>query len=226
MFTVIPTNSHSDAGEWKELDRGLYVIDFLIDKAQGNNNDPAKITVLKINPANYKFTLLSAAQLNEQPMSAKQWAQKYGLVAAFNAGMYLTDGLTSVGYMKNYGYVNNARIVKKYNSVFAFNRKSDDMPQVQIIDLVCQDFDRLKDKYETLIQNIRMISCDRQNVWKDQRDISSILALAMDNEGNVLVIFAEAYYNAHDLIDELLVLPLSIEKAMYLEGGREAMLYV
>ncbi|NQU65583.1 MAG: phosphodiester glycosidase family protein, partial [SAR324 cluster bacterium] len=54
----------------------------------------------------------------------------------------------------------------------------------------------------------------------------STAAFALDNRGNVLFIHAKEPYSTHDLIDILQSLPLSIDRAMYLEGGPQAQLFV
>jgi uncharacterized protein YigE (DUF2233 family) len=48
----------------------------------------------------------------------------------------------------------------------------------------------------------------------------------LDKAGNVLFIFSEAPYSGYDFNNLLLSLPISIFNAMYLEGGREASLYL
>jgi uncharacterized protein YigE (DUF2233 family) len=50
--------------------------------------------------------------------------------------------------------------------------------------------------------------------------------LGVDKDGNVMLIFTEAPYSAHDFINILLSLPVSIYNAMYLEGGSLANLYL
>jgi hypothetical protein len=71
-----------------------------------------------------------------------------------------------------------------------------------------------------------MISCDRQNVWTRQDSKWSILALGMDTEGNILLLFSRTPNTVHDFIEILMSLPLSLKSAMYLEGGPQASLYL
>jgi len=71
-----------------------------------------------------------------------------------------------------------------------------------------------------------MISCEQQNVWSQQPTGWSTLAIGMDKNHNVLVIFSQQSYSVHDLIEILLSLPISIYNAMYLEGGPQASLYL
>ncbi len=204
---------------WKNVDEGLFLKEF--DFREVSN---AKVTIVKIDPKVYSFKLLSASELGKVKMTPKQWCQKCSLFSAINAGMYQEDGLKNVGYMKNFNHINNSRL-NTYKAILAFNPVDPDVPEIQIIDLQYQDFDKLKSKYHTLIQNIRMISCQQENVWKRQEKASSIAAFGIDKDGNAMFIFTEAPFSGHDFGNILLSLPISIYNAMYLEGGPEANLY-
>jgi len=200
---------------WKRIDDGLSLGEF----------NSQKITLLRIDPKYYSFRLLCASENKKLRMTAKQWCQKNNIISAMNAGMYQSDGMTNVGYMKNFNHMNNPRLNTKYKAVLAFNPVDDTVPEVRIIDMKCHNFEGLRDKYQTLIQGIRMISCRQENVWQKQNNLWSITAFGMDKSGNGLFIFAEPAYSVHDFINILLSLPISLYNAMYLEGGPEATLY-
>jgi hypothetical protein len=91
--------------------------------------------------------------------------------------------------------------------------------------LKCKDFEKLRDNYQTLVQNIRMISCQQENVWRRQNKIWGQAVFGMDKNGNALFIFTESRYSGYEFASILLSLPISIYNAMYLEGGQEANLY-
>ena len=208
-----PALSQNDL--WKRIDDGLFV-----------GEVPSRgVTFIKAAPAAYSYRLLSASENNNVRMTARKWCQANNLASATNAGMFLPDGLTNVGYMKNFSHVNSPRLGTNYNAVLAFNRMDATVPEVQIIDLKCQEFARLKDKYQTFIQGMRMVSCRQENVWEKQDRMWSIAAFGMDKSGNGLFIFGETPYSVHDFTQLLLALPISLYNAMYLEGGPEATLY-
>jgi uncharacterized protein YigE (DUF2233 family) len=169
--------------------------------------------------------LLCASELGKIRLTPKEWSKKHNLTAAINAGMYQKDGLTNVGYMKNYLHLNNPRLNSTYKTVLAFNRVDSNVPEIQIIDLMCQDFEKLKPKYQTFIQSIRMISCNQENVWSKQDRRWSLAVLGVGKEGSVFFIFSEAPYSGYEFNNMLLSLDLSIFNATYLEGGPEASLY-
>jgi hypothetical protein len=200
---------------WKRIDDGLSLAEF---QSQG-------VTVVRVAPTAYSYKLLSASEYNNVRMTAKKWSQAHNLVSATNAGMFLPDGVTNVGYMKNFNHVNSPRLGTSYNAVLAFNRVDATVPEVQIIDLKCQEFGRLKEKYQTFVQGMRMVSCRQENVWEKQDRMWSIAAFGMDKGGNGLFIFGETPYSVHDFTQLLLSLPVLLYNAMYLEGGPEATLY-
>jgi len=98
---------------------------------------------------------------------------------------------------------------------------------VQILDRDCQDVPKLRGQYATLIQSIRMISCEGANVWSQQPHRKwSAAAIGQDRQHRILFIHSRARLTVHDLIDHLLALPLDLKRAMYVEGGPESQLYV
>lgn len=213
----------SQTPEWKQLDEGLYFAE--PEAPRKSNLGDSKISILKIDPDIYEFKLLTAKENQRKSRSLGQWAQAFQLTAVINAGMYQKDLLTSVGYMKNFRHINNNH-VNPNNDLFAFSPVDSTLPPARIIDRTCDDFDSLRQQYQCMFQSIRMISCDQKNVWAKQPNRWSIAVLGSDKSGNVLYIFARSPYRVHDFINMLLALPISIDRAMYLEGGAKAGIYV
>lgn len=221
--TLLAPDALTAGDRWEQIGDGLFLGKFEIQKRL--DEDLLKITILRIDPAKYGFRLLSASERDNQSRRIAEWAKNFGLIAAINAGMYHKDGITSVGYMKNHEHVNNPH-VNHYKTFFAFNPITLNLPPIQIIDRECKDFDNIKSKYHSIFQGIRMISCKGKNVWKQQSDKWSTAAIGVDKEGNALFIFGETPASVHDLIEALLALPISIQNAMYLEGGAPASFYL
>jgi uncharacterized protein YigE (DUF2233 family) len=211
-------------GPWKKLDVGLHVGEFRI--SHGSTIKDPTVTVVKVDPKLYSLKLLSASEHGKVKMTVKDWCRKHNLIAGINAGMFMEDGIKSVGYMKNFDHTNNPRVNGSHKAILAFNRLDPGIPEVQIIDLTCQDFESLRQKYQTFVQSIRMISCNQENVWTKQSKRWSMAVLGVDKDGNALLIFTEAPHSGHDFINVLLSLPVSVYNAMYLEGGPLASLYL
>jgi len=217
------TGSNPDT-VWQKLSDGLE-LGFFHSPHPSETGD-SMIRVLRFEPARYKLRLLNAsASENGRPLSAKEWCRQNGLVAAINASMYQADLKASVSLMRTKSHINNPRLSKDM-AILAFDRHSPNVPPVKIIDRQCEDFKTWGGKYKTLIQSIRMISCKGKNVWAQQTQKWSTAAIAVDHNGRVLFIHVGSFYSTHDLINILKKLPLNIDRAMYVEGGPPAQLYI
>ena len=208
---------------WEKIDDGLYLTEFIADLKSTSGD--SKITILKIDPEKYNFNLLTAKKIGENVKTADKWAEHKKQIAVINAGMYLSDFATNVGYMKDFDFVNNGKM-NADNTVLAFNRKDQNVPPIQIIDLVCQDWEDLKDKYNSFTQSIRMVDCNQKNRWSQQPKKWSMVIIGMDQDGNALFIFCRSPYSVHDFINILKATSINLYNAMYLEGGPEASFYL
>ncbi len=209
---------------WRNLEPGLEYAAFPFPRASKVGD--SLIRVLRIDPKRFEFQLLNAsAPEHVRSLTAKEWCQQNGLVAAINASMYQKNRRTSVSLMRTKTHTNNPRLSKDM-TILAFDRQNPDVPLAKIIDRQCEDFDTWKSKYGTLVQSIRMISCKGKNVWSQQPKKWSTAAIGIDCQGRVLFIHVRSPYSTHDLIDILIDLPLELSSAMYVEGGKEAQLYV
>jgi hypothetical protein len=210
-------------GRRERIGNGLVKIEYRapIRSAAGDN----KITSLRFDTSYYAFDVYCAVDYDSTPKTVSQWSRKLGLVAATNAGMYGKDYLSHIGYLKHKGSVRNSYFRDDYKTVFVCNPAVRGIPSVRLVDLQCIDFKVLMRQYNTVMQNIRMISCDGRNVWGQQSRQWSIAALATDSAGAIFLLFSQSPYSVHDFIDMIQRLMPSIVCAMYLEGGAPAALY-
>lgn len=211
--------------EWQKLADGLHL--GIFDSPQTAEIGDSKIRILRIDPEHYELKLLNASvSKKSRPLTAKQWCREHGLVAAINASMFQEDFRTSVSFMRTRTHVNNPRIREKDMTILAFDRLSPGVPRVKIIDRQCEDFKLWKNKYGSLVQSIRMISCKGKNVWRQRPKKYSTVAVGTDTADRVLFIHVGSAYSTHDLINILKQLPIQIARAMYTEGGSQAQLYI
>ena len=214
----------NSAGGWQKLADGLEL--GIFDSPLLAEIGDSKIRILRIDPERYELKLLNASVSTKgRSLTARQWCRQNGLVAAINASMFQADYKTSVSFMRTRTHVNNPRISKDM-TILAFDRLGIGAPEVKIIDRQCEDFKIWKNKYGTLVQSIRMISCKGKNVWRQQAKKWSTVAIGMDKADRVLFIHVGSPYSTHDLINILQKLPLDIARAMYAEGGSQAQLYI
>jgi len=219
-----PPASGAAAGPWVELEAGLDLAEF--PASAGAQGGEAVIRVVRVDPKRYVFQLLNASAPGQGlSLTAREWSLRNGMHAAINASMFQEDLRTSVSLMRTRSHTNNPRVSKDM-TILAFDRLDPGVPEVQIIDRECDDFGALRRRYGSLVQSIRMVSCNGRNVWSPQTRRFSIAAVGTDVEGHVLLIHSRIPFSVHDFVDVLLALPLGLRRALYVEGGPEAQMFV
>ncbi len=209
---------------WKNLEPGLDLGVFTAPKKSAFGD--SLIRVLRADTRFFSLKLLNSSALpSPKRHSVKKWAQQNALVAAINASMYQKNKVSSVSYMKTGKHVNSTW-VSKDKTVLAFDPTEKNISTVRIIDRECEDFGALRKQYATLVQSIRMVSCKGENVWAPQKKMWSTAAIGTDRQGRVLFIHVRSPYPTHELINMLLQLPIDLKRAMYVEGGADAQLYI
>jgi hypothetical protein len=208
---------------WSALEPGLDLGRF--EGPPGGSGDGV-ITVLRIDPARFELRLLNASAPGEGPArSARAWALRAGAVATINASMYQEDQRTSVSLMRTRGHVNHARLSKD-RTVLAFDPIEAGTAPFRIIDRDCDDLEATGRRYASLVQSIRLVSCERKNVWVPSDRRTSAAILGLDSLGRLLLVHARTAWPTSVLADALLALPIDLQRAMYVEGGAEAQLFV
>lgn len=221
---VLAARRDVGAAAWQAFEPGLELAVF--EAPRRSEAGDSRIRVLRIDPGRFELRLLNATAPGEgQRRTARDWCVRGGLSAAINASMYQEDLLTSVSLMRTRGHTNNGHLTKD-RSVLAFDPREAGLPPVALIDRECDPYDSLSKRYDTLVQSIRMVSCKRANVWSRQPKAWSAAAVGLDAAGRVLFIHVRSPYSTHDLIEMLLELPIDLARAMYVEGGPEAQLFV
>ncbi len=203
---------------WRELEPGLQYAEF--------ESAGFSLTALRIDPVRFDFVLCAAGRGDGKPRTLGEWCSSEGLHAAINASMYLPDGLTSTGYMRDGDYVNNARLVQRFGAFLVSDPDDPDLPAADILE---KDNDIWKDllpHYRLVIQNYRVISSQRRILWSPGGPLYSISAVARDGAGMVLFLHSREPIEAYTFAQRLLHLPLDIRTVMYVEGGGQAGLAV
>jgi hypothetical protein len=211
----------AQAPGWRALEPGL---DYgLFDGPPGEGD--RKIAVVRVDPAKFELRLLNASAPGEGgTYTVRSWALRAGASAAINASMYQADYRTSVSLMRTRDHVNQRRLSKD-KALLAFDPLVSGVPAARLVDRECEDLADAERHYGTLVQSIRMVSCERRNVWAQSERRSSIAAVGIDRRGRILFIHARTPWPVHELVKALLALPIDLAQAMYVEGGPEAQLY-
>ncbi|MDR3013407.1 MAG: phosphodiester glycosidase family protein [Chitinispirillales bacterium] len=211
--------------QWRSLEPGLEFARFR-SPHHPNADSSMMINILRIDTKRYNLRLLNASHPNQGSRhTARGWAQKEGMTAVINAAMYQMDYLKSVSFMKTSDHVNNSYISRD-RTILLFEPLQQHIPPVRIVDLDCDDFDQIRPLYGSAVQSIRMISCMGRNVWQQNDKRWSIAAIGIDKSGNLLFIQSTAPHSVHDFINVLRGLPISIDRAMYMEGGSPSQMYI
>ena len=206
--------------DWRQLEPGLDFGQFRL------NDNEALLTALRINPAYFNF-VLCARSLDGGPLrSLNQWAEQYDLSAAINASMYLPDGSTSTGYMKQDEHFNNKRVVQRFGAFFVAGPTQSSLPGAAIVDRDDPQWEQRITQYRIVIQNYRMTSADRRILWSPGGPHYSISAVAQDGDGRILFLHCRQPVEAYAFAQQLLHLPLNVRTVMYVEGGGQAGLLV
>lgn len=206
--------------DWRQLEPGLDFGQFRL------NDNEALLTALRIDPAYFNFILCARSQDGGPLRSLNQWAEQYNLSAAINASMYLPDGITSTGYMKQDEHFNNRRIVQRFGAFFVAGPTLPGLSGAAIVDRDDPQWEQHIGQYRLVIQNYRMTSADRRILWSPGGPHYSISAVAQDGDGRILFLHCRQPVEAYAFAQQLLHLPLNVRTVMYVEGGGQAGLLV
>jgi len=210
---------------WEVLEPGLELGRFhLCDQPA---SEPPSLIVARASSERFALRLVAASAIEGgTPRPARDWALERGLAVATNAGMYREDYVRHVGLMIDGEHVNNPVEVRDFRSVLAFRPRTPSDPPFVLADLDETSVDELRERYDALVQNLRMIDASGRNVWEQNDRRTATAALGVDGRGRLLFLFNRSPRSVHDLVDCMLELPLDLRRAQYLEGGPEAALYV
>ncbi|MDR2745007.1 MAG: phosphodiester glycosidase family protein [Desulfovibrio sp.] len=201
---------------WTNLEPGLDFGEFQIREGK------AHIVAVRLDPVYFDFVLCSRSEDGRASRFLHDWGEQYDLTAAVNASMYLPDGYTSTGYMRQGKHINNGRISRRFGGFFVAGPNAADLPGAGIIEQDNPDWRQIIDHYTLVIQNYRMISADRRILWAPGGPLYSISAVAEDGRGHVLFLHCREPIEAYAFAQQLLHLPLDVRTVMYVEGGGQA----
>lgn len=221
---LLQWSAFGDEG-WLTLAPGLDAGYFKVERYTDSGD--SVVTVLRVDPSLYSLEVLDAKSLAGESHSARGWAETHDAIATINAGMFTTDGVTHVGFMRVNGAV-VSRGRNGYQSVLAIGTPpASDQPTFRIFDVDADPPDTSYRSFPTMVQNLRLIKRPAENRWNITSEKTwSEAALAEDSLGRALLIFCKSPYSMPEFNQIILGLPLGIVAAQHLEGGSEAQMYV
>ena len=219
---LLAGSAYAEESLWKVLEPGFSLAHFTPDT---DGLSAANIVVLRLDPEEVEFVLLSASHKGNAA-SLSGWADAHNLAAAINASMYLPDGVTSTGYMRNGESLNNARIMTNFGAFFVAGRRDGGKPSATLLDRTQDDWETALPLYDIVVQNYRLISADGRMLWMPGGPSYAAAAIGQDTHGNILFIHSREPMSGENFGNLLLTLPLDLRMVMYVEGGTQASMLV
>ncbi len=218
----------AQADDWQALAPGLELREFVISNLEGDTlESQGSLAVLRIDLTRFDL-VLGAALKTGRSLPMPEWVRQHGFVAAINAAMFRADDrLRSTGFMRDNKVVVNSFMHPDYGAFLVFQPQDPSLPAVRWVDRKQDDdWQDILAKYNGVIQNYRLISRDRQNLWEPTLRRHSVAAVAMDQQDRLFFIHSRPPLSLHEFAQALLDLPLNLVGAMYVEGGADAAMYV
>jgi hypothetical protein len=182
-----------------------------------------RLHVVRVDPRRAPLQLGMVSRDGGQARTAGEWCREARLAVAINAGMFNHDFRTHTGYLRAGTHRNSERWVSRYRSALVMGEGG---AVASLLDLQAGSGADLLQHHEVVIQNLRLIAGPRRNGWKPSSRRWSEAALASDDRGRLLFLFARSPYPMHAFNRLILQLPLGIQRAQHMEGGPEASLSI
>ena len=204
---------------WREIQPGLRCSSHPLREKSAPGD--SHIFLLDIDPEKFEFELLSASERGKGKKTLSRWCRENALLAGINAGMFvpgISGELLSVGYMQNYGHINQPA-TNNYSQWIAFHPKKPGLPSFRIFDADCENVSALKDDYHSLIQANTLMNCRRKITWQEDGRKFSMVLLGMDNKGHCLMMHCRTPYHPARLAGLLAEDLPGLQRLVFLDGG-------
>lgn len=177
------------------------------------------LLVVRADPRITPLALVNPPETKSASMA--EVAVRDGFAVMINAAMFAKDYATSIGYMRNYGNVNNPRVSAKLRGFLMFNPKSPRAPAVRIAGK------KESDGYHTTFQSHRMWDSKEGILWKKGSSIYHQVGLVgVDGKNRVLFFYHPGLIDVHELVAKILGLGLDLTGLLYLDGGFHGSFYL
>lgn len=214
------------AEPWQSLAPGLELGIFRLPKPPLVGD--GLLYAARIDPARFSLSLRMATR-DGVSKTLPDWAADVPAeraVVGINASMFQDDWVRSVGLMVEDGHVNHDGLAADHNSLLAAHPRTPGAPPVWLANLGCADVEAVRAEYRLLVQSIRMLGCDGENVWSQQPRQWSAAIIGQDTTDRVLFLHTRSPWSMHDLVEMLRDLPLSLKALHYADGGPPATLLI
>jgi hypothetical protein len=215
-----------DYSNWVTLTKGLQYRE--INAPIKSEIGDSKISLVRLDRELFEFDVFSATNYDSIPKSVDRWAKKHKLSIVFNSGMYSQENtLLSRAFLKSGKHVNNPSIIEDFNLMMAMSPNAIHRENIEVLDLTCENFDQIKNEFNSYAQGLRMIDCNGKPMfWKKKIQSCSMIIAAEGIDNKFYIIFCRSPYTHNQMIEFMLKMPYGIRNAIYLEGGPETSLFI
>ncbi len=215
-----------DYSNWVTLTKGLQYRE--INASVKSEIGDSKISLVRLDRDLFEFDVFSATNYDSIPKSVDRWAKKHKLNIVFNSGMYSQENtLLSRAFLKSGKHVNNPSIIEDFNLMMAMSPNAIHRENIEVLDLTCENFDQIKNEFNSYAQGLRMIDCNGKPMfWKKKIQSCSMIIAAEGIDNKFYIIFCRSPYTHNQMIEFMLKMPYGIRNAIYLEGGPETSLFI
>ena len=222
-----PENTAPDYSNWVMLTKGMEYREIAAPVKSFIGD--SKLSILRMDPAQFRFDLFTATLFDSVPKDVSTWADTFDLLVVFNAGMYnLARPLQSRAYLQSGDHYNNAKLLENFNLMLALGPKPNtNRSNIEVLDLTCANWEQEKNNFSGFAQGLRMIDCNASPMnWQKKVQSCSMLVAAEDEKGWFYLIFTRSPYTHNQMIGFMKQMPGGLHDAIYLEGGPETSLLI
>jgi hypothetical protein len=246
-LTPAAESARADAGTpvFVPLEPGLELGQAAVRSGTGDSE--ALFTILRIDPMLHTFTLCMASE-DGRSRSLPDWSKHGDLRAGINASMYLPDGITSTGYLRNGDSVNNGNAGPRLGAFFAAEPRrrgriarkdaaglcperpagdcKDRLPAACILERDAPGMPGILEDYAVVAQNFRFMDKAGNTLWPEGGRAAGMAVVAEDGAGRILFILCRDALTAERFAAVLRGFSLALRTVMYVEGGGQAGLFL
>lgn len=225
-----PTQEPADVGALPKLTftglaPGLELGLAHLPESKARGHEDAVFVVLRVDPGTYSFSLHMAGGA-DGALSPAQWSGRRNLCAGINAGMYLPDNSTSIGYMRAGEVLGNPKMGDRLGAFFVAGQRKKGIAAVDVIEREGADWrGRLQD-YDIVVQNYRLMDSNGRTLWAEKGRAHSSAVVTKDAKGRILFILSQEPLPVELFVRYLKWFSLSPGVVMYVEGSAQACLFM
>jgi Phosphodiester glycosidase len=181
----------------------------------------AGIAALRLDPAQAHLRVAHYTLTPEKrPLNIVEWQKASGAVAVFNAGQFYPD-LSYMGLLICTGTVVSDDLHPEFKAALVA-RRANGKSDFRVLDLTREPLDAHAPGWQEVAQSF-MVLDEKGTVRVRKSDhVANRTVVAEDRHGRLIVLTTEGGYTLADFAEYLRHAPLSVSRAMGMDGGYEA----